>query len=78
MTEEQRRLLQQQLWNIANTFRMVWQLTRVATLNPIQQRLKPQRIDTAILPITKSLIGIIKQSTIDETDYQRYLQDKYL
>ncbi len=33
--------------------------------------------DVDIPPITRSLIGVIKQTTIDETDYQRYRKDKY-
>ncbi|MBV5310403.1 DUF6364 family protein [Chromatium okenii] len=44
----------------------------------VEQKTHTERIDAAIPPITKSLIGIIKQTAIDEADYQRYLQDKYL
>lgn len=31
-----------------------------------------------IPPITKSLIGIMAGSGLDESDYKRYLEDKYL
>ena len=29
-------------------------------------------------PITKSLIGVLGTSNIDEKDYKKYLEDKYL
>jgi hypothetical protein len=31
-----------------------------------------------IPPITKSLIGIMARSGLDESDYKRYLEEKYL
>ncbi len=32
----------------------------------------------AILPITNSLVGILKNSKISEKDYKKYLENKYL
>jgi hypothetical protein len=32
----------------------------------------------SIPPITKSLIGIMAGSGLDESDYKRYLEEKYL
>ena len=29
-------------------------------------------------PITQSLIGILEESALDESDYKRHLEDKYL
>lgn len=31
-----------------------------------------------IAPITKSLIGILKDSNLDEEDYKKHLEEKYL
>lgn len=33
---------------------------------------------SVIPPKTRSLIGILKNNSLDETDYKQYLQDKYL
>lgn len=37
--------------------------------------LKNEQIDT---PITKSLVGIIKNCNLDESDYKQYLAEKYI
>jgi len=31
-----------------------------------------------ILPITRSLVGILKGSNVDEEDYKKHLEEKYL
>jgi len=31
-----------------------------------------------IAPITQSLIGILKESDLEQEDYKKYLEDKYL
>jgi type I restriction-modification system DNA methylase subunit len=77
MTEEQRRL-RQQLWNIANTLRGKMNAAGMVFRVIVEQQTRTKRNDAVVTPITKSLIGIIKHSKIDESDYQRYLQDKYL
>ena len=42
----------------------------------IEARLMAQQ--ETIPPITKSLIGIMVGSGLDESDYKRYLEEKYL
>jgi hypothetical protein len=38
-----------------------------------------QSLDTEIkTPITDSLVGIIKGSNLDESDYKKHLEEKYL
>ena len=34
--------------------------------------------DIQLTPTVKSLFGVLKDSKIDETDYKKYLEDKYL
>ncbi len=34
-------------------------------------------VDTDIPPLTKSLVGILRGSQVDERDYLRYLEEKY-
>jgi hypothetical protein len=38
---------------------------------------KAQTIDT-LPPVTASLFGLLKKSSVSEKDYRRYLKDKYL
>jgi hypothetical protein len=38
---------------------------------------KAQAIDT-LPPVTASLFGLLKKSSVSEKDYRRYLKDKYL
>lgn len=33
---------------------------------------------TKIAPITESLIGVIKNNNLDESDYKKHLEEKYL
>jgi hypothetical protein len=40
--------------------------------------LTQQTEKTAISPVTKSLIGILNSSDIDQKDYKKHLEEKYL
>lgn len=42
------------------------------------QELAQQKKQKSLLPVTQSLIGILQNSQIDESDYKQYLEDKYL
>ena len=42
------------------------------------QILTQQSKKSITAPITKSLIGVLDTSNIDEKDYKKYLEDKYL
>ena len=37
-----------------------------------------QTTDSELPPITRSLIGILSSSSIEESDYRKYLEEKYL
>jgi hypothetical protein len=39
---------------------------------------KVMRDEKTISPITQSLIGLLANSNLDETDYKKHLEDKYL
>ncbi|CAA6821790.1 MAG: Unknown protein [uncultured Thiotrichaceae bacterium] len=41
-------------------------------------RLENKLIESEIAPVTKSLIGIIKSNQVDESDYKKHLEEKYL
>ncbi|MDD5273843.1 MAG: hypothetical protein PHU14_14145 [Methylovulum sp.] len=47
-----------------------------------QKRLKPEAIIMAAkqghLPVTQSFIGVLAGSNLDEGDYKKHLEDKYL
>jgi len=40
--------------------------------------LTQQTETTSISPITDSLIGVLKSSDLDQKDYKKYLEEKYL
>ena len=42
------------------------------------QVLTQQSGKTGISPITKSLIGILDSNNVDENDYKKHLEEKYL
>ena len=42
------------------------------------QILTQQTEKTAISPVTKSLIGVLDSSGIDQKDYKKHLEEKYL
>ena len=42
------------------------------------QMLTQQSGKSGIYPITKSLIGILDSNNIDENDYKKHLEEKYL
>lgn len=37
----------------------------------------PEAFERKLPPITRSLVGILKESAYDPEDYRRYLEDKY-
>ena len=39
--------------------------------------LEEQQINKNIPPITKSLIGLLEHTNLDESDYKQHLSDKY-
>jgi hypothetical protein len=42
------------------------------------QELAQQKKEKTSLPITQSLIGVLQNSQINESDYKQHLEDKYL
>ncbi len=42
------------------------------------QVLTEQSAQHEILPITQSLIGVLNPENVDEKDYKKYLEEKYL
>ena len=43
-----------------------------------QRELLQQTSNDEILPITRSLVGILKGSYVDVADYKKHLEEKYL
>jgi hypothetical protein len=43
-----------------------------------QRELLHQTSNDEILPITRSLVGILKGSNVDVSDYKKHLEEKYL
>jgi len=43
-----------------------------------RRELLQQTSDDEILPITRSLVGILKGSHVDVADYKKHLEEKYL
>jgi hypothetical protein len=39
---------------------------------------EPESTGPDLPPVTSSMVGILKKSDIQEEDYKRYLEDKYL
>ncbi|SEH04381.1 DUF6364 family protein [Candidatus Venteria ishoeyi] len=42
------------------------------------QHLSQETEQSVSAPITRSLIGILKSSDVDDNDYKKHLEDKYL
>lgn len=44
----------------------------------VERRQLLQQTNNEILPITRSLVGILKGSNVDVSDYKKHLVEKYL
>ncbi|PZV13550.1 MAG: hypothetical protein DCF20_14950 [Pseudanabaena sp.] len=44
----------------------------------VERRQLLQQTNNEILPITRSLVGILKGSNVDVSDYKKHLEEKYL
>jgi hypothetical protein len=54
------------------------QRKRTANNLLVERRQLLQQTNNEILPITRSLVGILKGSDVDVSDYKKHLEEKYL